>query len=77
MANAHIVVVGNQKGGSGKSTTSMHLIVSLLQSGYSVGSIDLDDPQATLTRYLENRRGFMESTVNSAGFWWFSHYTAA
>jgi len=62
MANAHIVVVGNQKGGSGKSTTSMHLIVSLLQNGYSVGSIDLDDPQATLTRYLENRRTFMEST---------------
>lgn len=61
MANAHIVVVGNQKGGSGKSTTSMHLIVSLLQNGYSVGSIDLDDPQATLTRYLENRRTFMES----------------
>jgi chromosome partitioning protein len=62
MANAHIVVVGNQKGGSGKSTTSMHLIVSLLNTGYSVGSIDLDDPQATLTRYLENRRTFMEST---------------
>lgn len=61
MADAHIVVVGNQKGGSGKSTTSMHLIVSLLQNGYSVGSIDLDDPQATLTRYLENRRSFMES----------------
>jgi len=61
MANAHIVVVGNQKGGSGKSTTSMHLIVSLLQNGYTVGSIDLDDPQATLTRYLENRRTFMES----------------
>jgi chromosome partitioning protein len=62
MANAHIVVIGNQKGGSGKSTTSMHLIVSLLQNGYSVGSIDLDDPQATLTRYLENRRTFMDST---------------
>ena len=61
MANAHIVVVGNQKGGSGKSTTSMHLIVSLLQNGYSVGSIDLDDPQATLSRYLENRRTFMQS----------------
>jgi chromosome partitioning protein len=61
MSNAHIVVIGNQKGGSGKSTTSMHLIVSLLNAGYSVGSIDLDDPQGTLTRYLENRRTFMES----------------
>ena len=62
MSNAHIVVVGNQKGGSGKSTTSMHLIVSLLNAAYTVGSIDLDDPQATLTRYLENRRTFMDST---------------
>ena len=59
MSHAHIVVIGNQKGGSGKSTTSMHLIVSLLHAGYSVGSIDLDDPQATLTRYLENRRHFI------------------
>ncbi|MCG8547785.1 MAG: division plane positioning ATPase MipZ [Alphaproteobacteria bacterium] len=59
MSHAHIVVIGNQKGGSGKSTTSMHLIVSLLNAGYTVGSIDLDDPQATLTRYLENRRHFI------------------
>ncbi len=61
MSQAHIVVIGNQKGGSGKSTTAMHLIVSLLNRGYSVGSVDLDDPQATLTRYLENRRNFMGS----------------
>ena len=61
MSQAHIVVIGNQKGGSGKSTTAMHLIVSLLNRGYSVGSVDLDDPQATLSRYLENRRNFMGS----------------
>ena len=61
MSQAHIVVIGNQKGGSGKSTTAMHLIVSLLNQGYSVGSVDLDDPQATLSRYLENRRNFMGS----------------
>ena len=59
---AHIVVVGNQKGGSGKSTTAMHLIVSLLNSGFTVGSIDLDDPQATLSSYLENRRNYMSSS---------------
>jgi chromosome partitioning protein len=61
MSQAHIVVIGNQKGGSGKSTTAMHLIVSLLNQGYSVGSVDLDDPQATLSRYLENRRNFVGS----------------
>ena len=36
---AHIIVVGNEKGGTGKSTVSMHLIVSLLEQGLSVGSI--------------------------------------
>jgi chromosome partitioning protein len=34
----------------------MHLIVSLLYKGNKVGSIDLDNPQSTLSRYIENRR---------------------
>jgi chromosome partitioning protein len=53
---AHVIVVGNEKGGTGKSTVSMHLVVSLLRMGLSVGSIDLDARQATLTRYVENRQ---------------------
>jgi chromosome partitioning protein len=53
---AHVIVVGNEKGGTGKSTVSMHLIVSLLDRGLSVGSIDIDARQATLTRYLQNRK---------------------
>ena len=55
MKRAHVVVIGNEKGGTGKSTVSMHLIVSLLEQGLSVGSIDIDARQATLTRYLRNR----------------------
>jgi chromosome partitioning protein len=54
--SAHIIVVGNEKGGTGKSTVAMHLVVALLTRGAAVGSIDLDARQATLTRYLENRR---------------------
>ena len=50
------IVVGNEKGGSGKSTAAMHLIVGLLRAGRKVGSIDVDSRQATLTRYLDNRR---------------------
>ncbi|MBI3444649.1 MAG: AAA family ATPase [Magnetospirillum sp.] len=53
---AHVIVVGNEKGGTGKSTVSMHLIVSLLDQGLSVGSIDIDARQATLTRYMGNRK---------------------
>lgn len=52
----HIIVLGNEKGGSGKSTTAMHLIVALLAVGKHVGSIDLDARQGSLSRYLENRR---------------------
>lgn len=54
---AHVIVVGNEKGGTGKSTVSMHVIVSLLARGLSVGSIDIDARQATLTRYIQNRKG--------------------
>jgi chromosome partitioning protein len=61
-ANAHVVVCGNEKGGSGKSTLSMHVIVALLRSGYKVASIDLDSRQKTLTRYIENRRRWMRES---------------
>ena len=56
MKKAHIIVVGNEKGGTGKSTLSMHIVVALLQRGHRVASIDLDARQGTLTRYLEQRR---------------------
>lgn len=59
-AKARVIVVGNQKGGSGKSTIAMHLIVGLARAGFVVGSVDLDAGQATLTRYIENRRSFAE-----------------
>src|SRR5579872_360804 len=53
--SAHVVVLGNEKGGSGKSTTAMHVAVGLLQAGQRVATIDLDGRQRTLTRYVENR----------------------
>lgn len=49
------IVVGNEKGGSGKSTTAMHLTVALMRAGFSVGTIDVDGRQGTLSRYIENR----------------------
>jgi chromosome partitioning protein len=54
--SAHTIVIGNEKGGSGKSTTAMHLVSGLLRLGYKVASVDLDTRQGSLTRYLENRR---------------------
>jgi chromosome partitioning protein len=55
MSCAHVIVLGNEKGGSGKSTTAMHLVVALLRQGFRVGSMDLDARQGTLTRYAANR----------------------
>ncbi|MGF6306760.1 chromosome partitioning protein [Bradyrhizobium sp. i1.8.4] len=52
----HVVVIGNEKGGSGKTTIAMHLAVALLKQGQRVGTIDLDSNQRALTRYIENRR---------------------
>ncbi|MBT3239144.1 MAG: AAA family ATPase [Rhodospirillaceae bacterium] len=57
---AHIIVTGNEKGGSGKSTTAMHLIVGLMRAGHSVAAIDLDTRQGTLRRYILNRQAFTE-----------------
>lgn len=56
-----IIVVGNEKGGTGKSTTAVHLAIGLLHRGYKVGTLDLDPRQATLSRYLENRKSYSEA----------------
>jgi chromosome partitioning protein len=60
-----VIAVGNEKGGTGKSTIAMHLVVALLKLGYRVGSIDLDGRQATLSHFIENRRRY-RATRNEA-----------
>ena len=57
---AHLIVLGNEKGGSGKSTTAMHLVVGLLRDGYRVGAIDLDARQGTLSGYLASRHAYAQ-----------------
>lgn len=56
--SAHTIVVGNEKGGSGKSTTAMHIAVGLMMQGYRVSTIDVDGRQGTLSRYITNREIF-------------------
>ncbi|WP_116133891.1 division plane positioning ATPase MipZ [Tropicimonas sp. IMCC34043] len=55
---AHIIIVGNEKGGSGKSTTSMHVATALVRMGFRVSTLDLDLRQRSLGRYIENRAAF-------------------
>lgn len=57
---AHTIVVSNEKGGTGKSTISLHLAIKLLQEGFKVATIDLDGRQGTLSRYLNNRKFFCQ-----------------
>lgn len=57
---AHIIVVGNEKGGAGKSTVSMHLATALVRMGHKVSGLDLDLRQRTFGRYIDNRRAFLK-----------------
>ena len=57
-ASAHVVVLGNEKGGAGKSTIAMHVAVALMNVGQRVATIDLDVRQKSFTTYVENRRGW-------------------
>ncbi len=57
---AHIIVVGNEKGGAGKSTVSMHVATALARMGHRASALDLDLRQRSFGRYAENRRLFME-----------------
>lgn len=59
---AHIIVVGNEKGGAGKSTVSMHVATALARMGKSVSVLDLDLRQQTLGRYMQNRQAFMQQS---------------
>ena len=52
---AHRIVFANEKGGTGKSTTAVHVAIALAYQGARVAAIDLDQRQRTLFRYLENR----------------------
>ncbi len=56
---SHIIIVGNEKGGSGKSTTCMHVATALVRLGFKVGALDLDTRQRSFSRYLENRAEYI------------------
>ncbi len=58
---AYIIVLGNEKGGSGKSTTAMHIMAALIRSGYNVGALDLDLRQSSFFRYIENREQYCKA----------------
>lgn len=58
---AHIITISNEKGGTGKSTISMHLAIKLMQEGFSVATFDLDGRQGSLSKYIDNRKKYCEA----------------
>ncbi|TPG20834.1 ATPase [Sphingomonas koreensis] len=59
----HVIVFANEKGGTGKSTTAVHVAIALAAKGARVAALDLDHRQRTLGRYLDNRA----ATIARAG----------
>tara|TARA_B100001250_G_scaffold404451_1_gene420460 strand:- start:151 stop:942 length:792 start_codon:yes stop_codon:yes gene_type:complete len=59
---ARIVVFGNEKGGSGKSTTAIHILIALCYKKKRVGALDLDIRQKSLFRFLDNREKYCSTS---------------
>lgn len=55
MSQASVIVVGNEKGGAGKSTIAIHTAVALLHAGAKVAVLDLDLRQQTMGHFFANR----------------------
>jgi chromosome partitioning protein len=57
---AQLIVVGNEKGGSGKTTVAIHLVAGLMSAGLRVGAVDLDHRQKSFSHFFENRVRWVE-----------------
>lgn len=53
---AHTIVVGNEKGGAGKSTIAIHLATALLHADAKVAVLDLDLRQQSMAHFFASRR---------------------
>ena len=62
MSSPHVIVFANEKGGTGKSTTAVHVAISLAAKGARVACFDLDHRQRTTGRYLDNRAATVART---------------
>src|SRR5262245_16270011 len=51
-----VIVLGNETGGSGKSTVAMHVAIALGKANRRVGSLGRGPRQQTFNHLLENRR---------------------
>jgi chromosome partitioning protein len=66
VAQARIIVVGNEKGGAGKSTIAIHLATALMHGGAKLAVIDLDIRQQSMNRFFANRRQWLAANAAEA-----------
>lgn len=59
MSQASVIVVGNEKGGAGKSTIAIHIVTALLHGGARVAVLDLDLRQQTMGHFFANRAAWL------------------
>lgn len=55
MSQPQVIVIGNEKGGAGKSTLAIHIVTGLLHAGKRVAIIDLDLRQRSMAKFFANR----------------------
>ncbi len=63
---ASVIVVGNEKGGAGKSTLAIHIAVALLHGGAKVAVLDLDLRQQTMGHFFANRAKWLAANKAEA-----------
>jgi chromosome partitioning protein len=61
VSQPRVIVVGNEKGGAGKSTIAIHLATALMHGGGKVAVIDLDIRQQSLTHFFASRKAWTAS----------------
>lgn len=66
MAQSKVIVVGNEKGGAGKSTLAIHIATALLHGGATVSVLDLDLRQRSMGHFFEHRRAWLSAANATA-----------
>ncbi len=66
MTQAKVIVVGNEKGGAGKSTIAIHLVAGLMSAGARVAVVDLDLRQQSMGRFFAHRRAWLDAAGQAA-----------
>ena len=66
MPQASVIVVGNEKGGAGKSTIAIHTATALLHGDARVAIMDLDLRQQSTAHFFANRRAWLDANSATA-----------